>query len=600
MRLPLVKVFVILWLLAVAFSTGAKEFYRAELSMHASSAEVISLTVNGIEIFALRAKPPIKKLAKEIMDALNQSLRQKGKETGILISEKEGYLTLSFSPKTSFKIPLSELTIKADEDGKTASLVKSRLNVALGKSALAIEPEEVVAPVGEPRNYRIISSLNPSRWRILNPFSDIVRVNPSDDGFSLFGNKEGSGYLILEQGVVKKEIPFKAQYLSAYLPENLTLEFVGERPNSEEIITFAKSQLIASAEISRGSNIEVQSAQNALNSSEVTLKVKASAEGRIKVNREIPVSLERANIKLREPDVILFSNRPEQIFYPGELYSASASFGEVVHLVYHHQNRTGFPLLIRVTLENLSGAETKCLISGGTSPSMLSTYDVGFTSARERLNKYQRGKGMLLTLSSYRQTVLWEGLVSKDYSVSGNLDISVVKGGAVALRVIALDARKPHGVFTEIPSSSSSQAPLIQTYVSSPPQFHPAFIRKEFTYHPDGHWLFIRLGKGEVKHKKTGEVLAGDYGVLYEFTVTIVNDSVQFKNINVSFDATGGLARGIFIIDNTPFETPVVSPGSPYRLYSFIVSPYERREVKILTTTLNGSHYPASLIFSSD
>ncbi len=570
--------------------------FQAEISTRSGSPKGIFLTINRIDVIALTDKEPNRKLAKQMLDSLNRQLREREKRKNIRVSEANGYITFTVSPQNSYRLPLSDLVIKLDETGKTGELIQARLNVAMGVTPLAIEPSEVVVPVGEPRHFRIISGFKPTDWRILNPFPEFVELKQMETGFSVFGNKEGEGYLTLVRGAVAKEIPFKVLYLSAYLPDTLVLEYTGALPDKSLIELLARSQVIANSAIARGTTMDVGVSQEEdVSIGQLSANVSASAEGRIKVNRKLPIELRSSTVALSSPNLILFSNRPEQVQYPGELYSSTVSSGEIAHLVYHHQNRSGVPLIFRVTIENLGGEVEKCLISGGFSSPMISTYDVGFRSAKDRLKRYLNRQAVVITLPAYGRTVLWEGRVENLYSVSGNVDISVGADGAIAVRVLAIDARQSQGVFTEFASDTR-----VQSFHTNERYYTPAVLKKDFTFHVDGHWLFIRLGKGEIAHPENGETLPGDYGVLYDVNVDVINDTPFFKRVDLSFDATAGPARGVFIVDGKLFETPLVTPGSPYRFHSLGLAPYERTNVNILTTTLNGSHYAASLIFSSD
>lgn len=568
--------------------------YRAEISTRSGSPREIVLSINGVQIFSLLEKPINSKISREILSALNNALRSADATKGIAFSEEAGFIKLLIPPKVLFKIPIGDLIGVSENREEILNTLQQRLSVALGKRPFAIEPPELLIPVGEERRYKLVSTISPAKWSILNRSPDLITVKPTAEGFSLFGIKEGSGEIVLQQGAVKSEIPFKVQYLAAYLPSSLTLEYVGEPPSVSEITNLAKSQLIADGSVSRGTALNVFFPEGVSASlADAKVKVLASAEGRIPVSRELPLVLRRVSFSPERPQTILFSNRPEQVIYPGELYSASITSGETTHFLFHHQNKSGKPLLFRLSIESLSPSVQKVLISGGASTALLSTYDAGFVSARKRLIKFHRGQGQVLRLAPYARTTFWEEFVSPEKSVSGNLDFSVLGSGAVAIRLWALDTEDSFGVSGDLPDNPHS-------FVSSPPVYTPGFLRKEFSFDADGNWLFIRIGKGESSNPFTGEILSGDYGVLYEILVTVENNSPYFKNLSLSLDATGGLARGVFIIDGNLIETPLVQPGKPYRLISSQLSPYERRKVEILTTTISGSHYPVSIIFSAD
>jgi len=558
---------------------------EVRVDVHASSPPVIVLSVNDVELLSLHRTAAGTQLASDFADALNAALRQGDNRAAFTVQQDELVVKLPGGARLAV-----ELRLLAEPSGnreEMATELDSRWRQAMNARQLRVEPSSVAVPVGESRATRLIDAGTGS-IRVMNPFPALVDVSLGDGCLKVAGIQEGKGHLWLRMGEQAVRIPFTVLRLAAYLPDRLTLQLSGSGYEPSEIERLSRVQLMAlssvAPEASLAMNLRLGGGSP---NEEMALDVSATAPARIKVTKHIPVEILGTGFPPPEPESVLFSNEPEQITEPGRLFCATLMGQDRVRLVYHHQNRSGQPLRLRVQLRDLSDAGQRVFFRGGASGPALSTITVGFASVRSYLAQLASGQGCVLALGRSARASLWEGELANLDSASGNLDLAVLTEGPVAVLIDALPSRGG------LPSP-----PPVAALPEEPQRYSPAAITRRFSYDLDGHWLFIRLGRGEMRRMDSGIPLMGDYGLLAEFEVDLMNAQPRSRTVEFAFDATGGEARGVFIIDGSRVETPSVHPGAPRFLTRFTVQPYETRRVHILTMPLNGSHYPASLVFS--
>lgn len=91
----------------------------------------------------------------------------------------------------------------------------------------------------------------------------------------------------------------------------------------------------------------------------------------------------------------------------------------------------------------------------------------------------------------------------------------------------------------------------------------------------------------------------GDYGVLLEYRVSLINNVGYSRTVAISFDATAGDAMAVFLINGELVRTPMVRARDPYQIKVLTLGPYENREINLVTIPAGGSHFPANLVFAA-
>jgi hypothetical protein len=579
--------------LFLAGGSAARADFSAEVTRSGTGHDsTVRLAINDTEILALRQsadnRAVLVKIAAFISRAAHSSSESVVPAESIAIAD--GMLVLSFDGKNEYRIPLTEVVFPVAAQKDLPRKINARFDLALKRPGLGVSPPALTVPVGETRSAQLAGVFG-STIEVLNPYPDAVSVIVSGDVVTLEGIAEGSGTVVLRRGMSEVALKFTVQFLAAYFPENVTVELAGPMPSSEELKEVVRAQLLGVSTVAPEASVDFLGLERTRgNARNLNARVVAQAPNRIKVGREIPVEVVSGPDYVEPSNVVLFSNEPERVHGPGMLYQSNLLAGEKARLVYHHQNRSGRTLNFRVLLVNLSNLPQKIMWRSGCAGPDISTYLVGSVAAERYLLKLAGGQATYLTLSRHAIACVSESKLPANQSVSGLMDLHLLSGSEVGVMVLAEEANA--GGY-----ALNSRNPLL--YGGTPPRYEPAEFKQHHMYDLDGNWLFLRVGKGEMRDR-SGKALIGDYGMLMEHVVTLMNSEARSRRVTLTFDATAGDAQGAFLINGRLVKTPIVRPRNPYTLHVFRLGPYEKREVSVMTIPAGGSHFPASLVFASE
>lgn len=577
----------------LAGGTSARAEFSAEVVKTGTGRDASArLYLNEVEVLALRYSTDNRAVLVKIASLMSVAVRSSPGSVAPVekIAVTDGVLVLSFDGSDEFRIPLAGIVFPRAAKKTLPRELAARFELALKRPQLGVSPAALTVPVGETRSAQL-SGVFGSKIEVLNPHPEAVDVTVSGDAVTLEGLSPGTGAVMLRRGMSEVALQFKVQLLAAYFPDQVTTELAGPMPPWDELKEAVLAQLLANSAVAPEASVDFLGLERIEgNTGDMIARVVAQAPDRIKVGREIPVEVVFGPDYAEPSDIILFSNEPERVHGPGLLYHSNLLAGERARLVYHHQNRSGRMLNFRVLLVNLSGTNKKVLWRSGCAGPDISTYGVGSVAAERYLRKLKDGQGTYLTLSRHATTCIFERSLPPDQSVSGLMDLHLLSGDEVGIIVLAEESGA--GRYGSYSGNS-------RLYDSAPPRFEPAGLTMHHIYDLDGNWLFLRMGKGEMRDRSNSPLI-GDYGMLVEYVVTLMNSEGRTRKVSLTFDATAGEAQGVFLINGLMVRTPVVRPRSPFTLHVFRLGPYEKREVTITTIPAGGSHYPASLVFSSE
>jgi len=579
--------------LFLAGGSGARAGFSAEVTRSGTGRDsTVRLAINDTEILALRQSADNRAVLVKIADFISRAAH--GSPGSVVpvesVAVADGMLVLSFDGENEYRIPLAEIVFPETATKDLPRKIAARFDLALNCPSLGVSPPALTVPVGETRSAQLAGVFG-STIEVLNPHPDAVNAIVSGDTVTLEGLAEGSGTVVLRRGMSEVTLQFTVQLLAAYFPERVTVELAGSMPSSEELKEAVRAQLLGVSTVAPEASVDFLGLERTSGSArDMSARVVAQAPNRIKVGREIPVEVVFGPDYAESSDVVLFSNEPEMVHGPGMLYQSNLLAGEKARLVYHHQNRSGRTLKLSVLLVNLGNLPQKLMWRSGCAGPNISTYSVGSVAAERYLRKLAGRQATYLTLSRHAVACVSESKLPANQSVSGLMDLHLLSGSEVGVMVLAEEASA--GGY-----ALNSRNPLL--YGGTPPRYEPAEFKQHHMYDLDGNWLFLRVGKGEMRDRG-GKALIGDYGMLLEHVVTLMNSEARSRRVTLTFDATAGDAQGAFLINGRMVKTPIVRPRNPYTLHVFRLGPYEKREVSVITIPAGGSHFPASLVFASE
>jgi hypothetical protein len=95
-------------------------------------------------------------------------------------------------------------------------------------------------------------------------------------------------------------------------------------------------------------------------------------------------------------------------------------------------------------------------------------------------------------------------------------------------------------------------------------------------------------------------VLSGDYGVLQDVTVEMINHSANTRDVALYAEPRGGKATGTFLIDGVLIQAHALPAFSHFKLRQYTIPPHAFVRTQIVTMPEGGSSYPLILRFAPD
>lgn len=580
-------------LIVASFLVGAIPAHAEFIADVSASGTRVTLSVNAVDIIALNYTSTNQVVLANLANAITREVRNTS--SSIFAPESvrvaKAVLIIKVSAKAEYKIPTAEIVSPKAPNKEIAGIIVSRLRQALNSPPFAVVPGKLVIPVGENRTASIIGAYG-AEVEVLNKRPEIISVKITDTKAVVTGLSPGDGEVLFRTGTNETKLFFTVKRLAAYLPDEVQLEIAGDIPNQDELRDAMLVQLKASASVAPDASIQFADLSPSASGNGWQAKVIADSPSCIKVSRSIPISVSRRPNYREAANAVLFSNDPESVYHPGVLYNTNLVNGDRARLAFHHQNRSGSKLRFRILLTNLSSTSQRVFYRGGSAGPDISTYMVGSVAVEKYLGSYGSGQGYYLSLSPNATTVVFDRTAGENFSVSGLIDLHMLTNGEIGVTVVA---EKPgassHGAYI---AGSTGGAPGVHY----PARYHPAVSLRSESYDLDGKWLFLRIGKGETFDYR-GRPLLGDYGMLLEYRVSMINTTGRSRSVAISFDATAGEARAAFLINGELVRTPIVFARDPYRMKVLTLGPYENREINLVTIPAGGSHFPANLVFAA-
>ncbi|MDR7522289.1 MAG: hypothetical protein QN168_07495 [Armatimonadota bacterium] len=294
-------------------------------------------------------------------------------------------------------------------------------------------------------------------------------------------------------------------------------------------------------------------------------------------------------LEVKDPEVLLVSNRPETITSSGRLFQETLATGRAARLLYHHRNAPGGPTrVIKITLSNSGTSRARVHYAAGVAGPSSDPLQIGFAATARFLGALLAGRGYVVEVPPQRSATFAAQTLAPGALVSGIMQFQVIEGGPVELVVHVRLPWLLDGTVTADLGPWAFPHPR-GTFPGSAVE-----ILREVPVHAPA--AIVDLGVASGLHDvRTGEPLVGDYGVLYRLQLVLTNPTDREVTAALVATAAGGLARGLFVIDGAPTDAGWLRPGEDRALASFAVGPLSAREVAVLTMPVAGSFYPVRL-----
>ncbi|MBS1712115.1 MAG: hypothetical protein JSS71_10355 [Armatimonadetes bacterium] len=492
---------------------------------------------------------------------------------------------------------------------KLAELWANSINKALYVPPLTVPGQPLSLGVGQPQRVRVIGSAARSAAISSEP-PGLVEV--TRQGFDLVVNplKRGEGAIVLSAGGALKSIPFSVLSPAAVFPQTLTVEVTGSPARKELVLQGIQGAMSTEFSAEPGALVRYTVPEIAPlgpgQSRVVPVDVAVEAPGFATTKGMANVLVKNSGGGRVYDDVLWYSNNPENLAGPGQLYFARMVTAMPTRLLWHHFNKSARPLAVQYILANRSDVPARIWLASGDAEPNSDPTKAGFEAGNRYFADWLGYQGTVLTLPPRSATPLSlrrlepgqtsSGLASLRLLAGGSDDVVLV-GNALALADVAADWQ-PQG-FGDKPwlvrrSIGLAGLPFpvggTERDIFSGPAKQVGFL-----YQVGGRHQFIRLGEQGIPSALGGPPLSGNFGVQYVVEGRIENPTDRNQTVEVVFEASAGYSGAIFSVNGKLLPGRILQSKESMVLLEAKLAPGQAQQIRIDTIPLSGAHYPATI-----
>lgn len=474
--------------------------------------------------------------------------------------------------------------------------------------ALRLPPFEFGVPsvtVGEGRSVLVPLKGRNANWTAFSTADPgVVAIERSKLGLLVRGKSVGATQVRSQDRVTLdvRVLPVVAQF-----PQAFKAEVVGS-PTSAQTVTEAIAQTLQTRfRALPGTTYEVVSSTPVTEVSlgeteETTLHIRASGANALPSEGNVTVHVRNLGIERSSETELWYSNDPERVTRPQDLFHGGLLPDRPVRLLYHHLNDSPLNLLLRVQLVNRSSLPARLVSIQGYAKPNPNPVVAGLDAAEQFFRSWLDNSGNVLIVPPHSKLTLAACPMDHNMTASGLYTLRLLPGGAAHLGVdveaILNDGANPvpMGVVCKVEGSQ----PLPRWQLEAPPATtevyeHP-FCDASVSYRVGGTHGFLRLGDKPLLSSTSKMPLYGNFGVVYRVLARAENPTTEPTDVEVVFESSAGYSGGLFLIGDQLRRINPLQPQEQVQLARFHLEPGEQHDVKLMTLPLSGSAYPALLV----
>lgn len=291
-----------------------------------------------------------------------------------------------------------------------------------------------------------------------------------------------------------------------------------------------------------------------------------------------------------EPFYVAFSNHPEKLCGSGLLFESGILLNKPVRLRYYHQGGKNVPPnYLGIYLKNNSAKPAKVHVVesvGGPSVNMIMA---GHMNNLIFFSCLESNLGRVETIPAGSMFLVRQTLVKPDEVISGTMDVNLFEGGPLQVLVYASPNKDEEIIYGLKSDENDPHArgayPLTKIYTN-------------VTYTVGRGQAFYTIGDMPVEDMFKGKNFRGNYGVMYEYSINLVNPYDKDKTVTFIFQPRGGLATATFLIDSRTVSVGMIKAYQLARFAQITVKANSSRIVSLKTMPEDASNYPARIIIA--
>lgn len=468
---------------------------------------------------------------------------------------------------------------------------------------LTVAPALAEVPVGSSAQITVGSAISPISASVRDPGLVAVSIDQGALRVTLTGLAVGTTSLHLSDSRgVSRDVPVRVANYAGAIEPHLSLQLTGDPASAQFVREQVSGALKAATHARPGADVLVTSddvpmhgplEQDDVASFDVPVLIQGSQY--FEVDGSSRVDVANVAVPRISPNSLMVSDYPERLTENGTLFTADLRYDQPSRFLYFHYNPGGGPdrrIVLRAA--NLSSEPSIVqFISGDGGPSP-NEMEVGHAATRRFLVNVVQNQGRLLTIPGNSSiNVVAQSLPARSV-VCNLLQLRVLSGANVHLTLFAQDA-------ADNPEAAVSASELLEGAHKHARGIYPiAEFHFAAQWSVDREYLELPIGQLPLPNHLVGQALAGDYGVLQSFVVTLENPLSTPAAVALYENPRGGRTTATYLIDGVLVQSHQVPPYSRYKVRQFVVPARGFVRVTIVTMPEAGSSLPLKLIFAPD
>jgi Pilus formation protein N terminal region len=469
---------------------------------------------------------------------------------------------------------------------------------------IIVEPPSAGVTPGGSQTLRLEYVYGNVTFTVANPAIADATVDQTARTLTIVGKTLGTTTItVRDDRGTTRDVAVRVAYPAGSIADSVQLRVTGRPASALFIRAQALAAAIKQVSLRPGATIvanqdEIQNA-SALQEDDVTtidVPIIVQGDAYFTVQGVTHVRVENFALPSVSPRSLLVSDFPETLKANGILFEADVVAKQAERFLYFHFDPAGQPdRRIVLKAQNTSSQPALVQFISGAAGPQPNEMEVGHVSTQRFLVRLAQNEGTVVSIPAQSTVSLMDQVLPTHDVVSGLMQIQEISGAPLHLTLVAQDATDP--VEGPIPASA--------LLVGDEPHARGVYpipeFRFDYSYEADGPDLEIPIGQIPLPNLVKGQTLAGDYGVLQDVSIRMVNnDRHNARDIAIYANPRGGRATGTFVIDRVLVQAHAMEPFGHYKLRQYTIPPGSFVRTEIVTMPEGGSSYPLRLIVAPD
>lgn len=485
--------------------------------------------------------------------------------------------------------------VAAAQKSDRASLARvwsRNLREQFGRPYLSVPP--VLVPVGENRAVPVSGNISGRlAVRSQDPFLE-VSWDAAAKEIRVYGMEPGRTDLVVEDEASSLLVPARAAKYAARMTASVPAAVTGAPATPDVIARAVKAALGAALNVEPGASAGISAWAKPGGSlwpgksAQVSAEVSASGPDYLSYRATSLVTVENEIVASRPADLLMVSNYPERLLGKGLWYEGKIGDWGSVRFLYHHVNGSAETADLVVELWNLGDQTARVQVIAGTAGPSSDEVWVGHRAAGAFLSNRALNQGWIAPIPPGRAVPLVSHHLRPRAIASGVLELRALTKADLSLR---LYLSAPMMDRVPRPLDAYAPSPLLGQW-----QYPQPLRELKARYAVGGEWVFLTIGAQPSDGLRPGDRLPGNYGVIYDIDLELVNPTAEPARVALLLEPAGGPARGALLVDGRQVETALLKNMDEGLVARYLLDPGQSRRVRVQTMPQGGSNYPVRLV----